>query len=41
MEICIIRNWKDKEELMKICESAKTITKNKFTYTLLTEDQLL
>lgn len=37
----VFRNWKDKEELMKICESAKTITKNKFTYTLLTEDQLL
>ncbi len=37
----VFRNWKDKEEFIKLCEAAKAVTNNKFTYTLLTEDQLL
>lgn len=33
--------WKDKEEFVDICEKYKQIVKNKFTYTLLKEEQLV
>lgn len=32
--------WREKEEFIDICEKFRTITKNKFTYTLILEEQL-
>lgn len=32
--------WREKEDFVDICEKYRIITKNKFTYTLVTEDQL-
>lgn len=36
----VFSNWIHKEEVMNICEKFKTVTKNKFTYTLLDEKDL-
>lgn len=37
----VFSTWNHKEEVMNICEKFKTITKNKFTYTLLDEKDLV
>jgi len=36
----VFSTWSHKEEIMDICEKYKTVTKNKFTYTLLDEKDL-
>ena len=36
----VFSTWSHKEEVMDICEKYKTVTKNKFTYTLLDEKDL-
>ena len=37
----VFSTWNHKEEVMNICEKFKTVTKNKFTYTLLDEKDLV
>jgi hypothetical protein len=37
----VFSTWNHKEEVMTICEKFKTVTKNKFTYTLLDEKDLV
>lgn len=37
----VFGTWKDKEDFVDICEKYKTYTNNKFTYTLIKEEQLL
>jgi hypothetical protein len=36
----VFQNWKDKEELISICEHFKNVTGNRFTYTLILEKDL-
>jgi hypothetical protein len=37
----VFSNWSNKEDVMNICENFKSVTKNKFTYTLLDEKDLV
>lgn len=36
----VFSNWENKEEVMNVCDSFKSVTKNKFTYTLINESDL-
>lgn len=36
----VFSHWAHKEEVMNVCEKFKTVTKNKFTYTLIDEKDL-
>jgi len=36
----VFQNWEHKEEVMDICEKFKSVTGNKFTYTLIDEKDL-
>jgi hypothetical protein len=36
----VFSTWANKEEVMDVCEKYKTVTKNKFTYTLIDEKDL-
>lgn len=37
----VFNDWKHKEEFMDICDKYKTVTNNKFTYTLIKEKQIV
>lgn len=37
----VFSTWKHKEELISVCEKFRVYTANKFTYTLITEKQLI